>query len=182
MLVGYCRVSTEHQDLYMQKDVLKDMGCKEIYSDVASGIKSSRPGLENALAYLREGDTLVVWKLDRLGRSLQHLIQTISSLEKRNIAFKSIQENIDTSTSGGKLIFHLFSALAEFERDIIIERTKAGLNAARKRGRLGGRPKLLTPKQVRRLRELYYEGNSTIAEICKIYNITKPTFYNYLKS
>src|ERR1700722_15496572 len=124
----------------MQEDALKSAGCDEIFTDVVSGAKSQRPGLDKALEYVREDDTLVVWKLDRLGRSIPHFIQLITTLNERKIGFKSVQESIDTSTSGGKLIFHMFSALAEFERDLIQERTEAGLKAARIRGRMGGRP------------------------------------------
>ena len=131
--------------------------------------------------YLREGDTLVVWKLDRLGRSIQHLIQTITDLQSKGIAFKSLQENMDTSTSGGKLIFHIFSALAEFERELIQERTQAGLKAARARGRMGGRPPLLDNRQINRMIEMYDEQKNTVAEICKIYDISRPSFYNYLR-
>lgn len=181
MNIGYARVSTHDQNLDLQEDALKKVGCKEIFRDVISGAKSERPGLEKALTYLRENDTLVVWKLDRLGRSIQHLIQTIKLLKERKIGFKSLQENIDTTTSGGKLIFYIFSALAEFERDLIGERTQAGLKAARARGRLGGRPPLLDNRQITRMIEMYDEGNNTVAEICKIYNISRPSFYNYLK-
>lgn len=181
MLIGYVRVSTADQHLRMQEDALKDAGCEEIYQDIASGAKTDRPGLEDALGHLRPGDTLVVWKLDRLGRSIQHLIQTIKALSERTIGFKSVQENIDTTTSGGKLIFHIFSALAEFERDLITERTQAGLKAARARGKLGGRPPLLSGRQVSRMMEHYDEGNSTVEEICKIFDISRPSFYNYLK-
>ncbi|MCK4607857.1 MAG: recombinase family protein [Gammaproteobacteria bacterium] len=180
MDIGYARVSTHDQNLSLQKDALKNADCQEIYQDIASGAKTERPGLEEALAYLREGDTLVVWKLDRLGRSIQHLIQTIKSLNDRKIGFKSLQENIDTTTSGGKLIFHIFSALAEFERDLIGERTLAGLKAARARGRLGGRPSLLDKRQIDRMIEMYDEQKNTVAEICKIYSISRPSFYNYL--
>jgi len=136
----------------MQEDALKSAGCEEVFTDIASGTKSQRPGLEKALSYLREGDTLVVWKLDRLGRSLQHLIQTIRGLVDKKIGFKSLQESIDTTTSGGKLIFHIFSALAEFERDLIVERTEAGLKAARARGRMGGRPPMLNKRQISKLK------------------------------
>lgn len=175
-------VSTADQHLRMQEDALKNAGCEEIYSDVISGVKSQRPGLDKALSYAREGDTIVVWKLDRLGRSIQHLIQTITSLMDRKIAFKSLQENIDTSTSSGKLIFHIFSALAEFERDLIQERTQAGLKAARVRGKMGGRPPLLDTRQINRMIEMYDEQKNTVAEICKIYNISRPSFYNYLNN
>jgi DNA invertase Pin-like site-specific DNA recombinase len=181
MKIGYARVSTADQHLTMQEDALKKEGCKEVFTDVASGVKSQRPGLDEALAYLREGDILVVWKLDRLGRSIQHLIETIKSLNERKIGFKCLQENIDTSTSGGKLIFHIFSALAEFERDLISERTDAGLKAARARGRLGGRPPMLDNRQINRMIEMYDEQKNTVAEICKIYSISRPSFYNYLR-
>jgi len=144
MLVGYARVSTADQYLRMQEDALRSTGCEEIYHDIASGAKTARPGLFEALSHLRSGDTLVVWKLDRLGRSLAHLIQTVKELSDKKIGFKSLQENIDTTTSGGQLIFHIFGALAEFERELIRERTQAGLKAARVRGRLGGRPPTLS--------------------------------------
>jgi DNA invertase Pin-like site-specific DNA recombinase len=181
MKIGYARVSTTDQYLRMQEDALKSAGCEEIYTDIASGAKSQRPGLDKALNYLREGDTLVVWKLDRLGRSIQHLIQTITALQEKKIYFKCLQESIDTTTSGGKLIFHIFSALAEFERDLIRERTEAGLKAARARGRMGGRPPLLDNRQINRMIEMYDEQKNTVAEICKIYDISRPSFYNYLK-
>src|SRR5436853_2499288 len=168
MLVGYARVSTNEQTLDLQKDALEKIGCVKIYSDVVSGAKAEREGLAEALDYVREGDTLVVWRLDRLGRSLKHLIETITQLNNRKIGFKSITENIDTTTSGGKLIFHIFGALAEFERDIIRERTNAGLQAARARARPGGRPKTLNmPKKIAMAQSLYDDKNNTIDEICK---------------
>src|SRR5436309_102693 len=136
MLIGYARVSTQDQTLNLQQDALEKIGCIKIFTDTISGTATERKGLDEAITFLREGDTLVVWRLDRLGRSLKHLIETISYLQQRNIGFKSISENIDTTTSGGKLIFHVFGALAEFERDLIRERTNAGLQAARARGRL----------------------------------------------
>jgi len=181
MKIGYARVSTSDQSTYMQKQALKQAGCEKIFSDTASGVRSDRSGLDNAMIHLRSGDTLVVWKLDRLGRSLQNLIQTIKLLQEEKIGFQSLQESIDTTTSGGKLIFHIFSALAEFERDVIRERTKAGLHAARSRGRLGGRPYLLNLKEIARLKKLYDARKNTVIEICKIFNISRPTFYNYLK-
>jgi DNA invertase Pin-like site-specific DNA recombinase len=141
MLVGYARVSTEDQNLDLQKDALQKAGCEKLFTDVASGAKDERAGLAEAIAFLRPGDTLVVWKLDRLGRSLKHLIETVTALQARKVGFRSLQESIDTTTSGGKLIFHVFGALAEFERDLIRERTQAGLQAARARGRKGGRPR-----------------------------------------
>src|SRR5688500_459594 len=136
MLVGYARVSTSEQTLDLQKDALEKIGCTKIYSDVVSGSKAERKGLQEALEYVREGDTLVVWRLDRLGRSLKHIIETITRLQNKKMGFKEHTENFDSHTRGGKLVFHIFGALAEFERDIIQDRTKAGLNAARARGRL----------------------------------------------
>ncbi len=183
MYVGYARVSTTDQTLALQQDALEKIGCRKIFTDTASGAKAERKGLEEALAYVREGDTLVVWRLDRLGRSLKHLIETITDLNKRNIGFKSITENIDTTTSGGKLIFHIFGALAEFERDIIRERTKAGLAAARARGRLGGRPKaqaLNTPKKVAIAQALYDNKDNAIDDICKTLNVSRATLYRYI--
>jgi DNA invertase Pin-like site-specific DNA recombinase len=181
MLIGYARVSTQDQTLALQKDALEKLGCNKIFTDTASGAKAERIGLEEALEYVREGDTLVVWRLDRLGRSLKHLIETITELNNRKIGFKSIQESIDTTTSGGELIFHIFGALAEFERDIIRERTQAGLTAARARGRLGGRPKSLTGKKTAMAQALYNDKNNTIDEICKTLNISRATLYRYIK-
>src|ERR687895_536382 len=140
-LIGYARVSTTEQHLHLQQDALSAAGCLKIYTDTISGTKSERKGLAEALDFIRGGDTLVVWRLDRLGRSLKDLIERITDLHSRNIGFKSLTENIDTTTSGGKLIFHIFGALAEFERNLIRERTQAGLVAARARGRQGGRPR-----------------------------------------
>jgi DNA invertase Pin-like site-specific DNA recombinase len=164
----------------LQKDALKKIGCSKIFTDTASGTKEERKGLEDALNYVREGDTLVVWRLDRLGRSLKHLIETITELNNRNIGFKSLTENIDTTTSGGKLVFHIFGALAEFERDIIRERTQAGLTAARARGRKGGRPKALAPKKAKMLQGLYRNKENSIDEICKTLNISRTTLYRYI--
>jgi DNA invertase Pin-like site-specific DNA recombinase len=169
--------------LLMHRSIEK-LGCNKIFTDTASGAKAERNGLEEALEYVREGDTLVVWRLDRLGRSLKHLIETITELNNRKIGFKSIQESIDTTTSGGKLIFHIFGALAEFERDIIRERTQAGLLAARARGRLGGRPKtkaLNTPKKITLAQSLYNDKSNTIDEVCKTLNISRATLYRYIK-
>jgi DNA invertase Pin-like site-specific DNA recombinase len=183
MLIGYARVSTHDQTLALQQDALKKAGCSKIFTDVISGVKTEREGLRDALNYLRDGqDTLVVWRLDRLGRSLKDLIEKLTELHNRNIGFKSLTENIDTTTPGGKLIFHIFGALAEFERDLIKERTKAGLEAARLRGRRGGRPKVLTEKKVAMAKALYADKRNTIAEICKTLNISKATLYRYLKA
>ena len=143
MLVGYARVSTHEQNLSLQVDALTQAGCEKIFEDKISGIKAERPGLNAALEFVRKGDTLVVWRLDRLGRSLKHLIETVADLEGRGIGLRSLQEAIDTTTAGGRLVFQIFGALAEFERNLIRERTLAGLQAARARGRKGGRPKAL---------------------------------------
>src|SRR5689334_20823428 len=153
MLIGYARVSTTDQTLALQQDALTKAGCDRIFTDTASGARTDRPGLAEALTYARSGDTLVVWRLDRLGRSLVHLIQTVAQLQERGVHFRSLQEQLDTSTSGGKLVFHFFGALAEFERDLIRERTMAGLAAARARGRRGGR-RPLSEAKVRQLRTL----------------------------
>ena len=182
MLIGYARVSNEGQYLRMQKDALKNCGCEDIFTDIASGAKTARPGLHSALSHLRKGDTLVVWRLDRLGRSLSHLIQTIKELSDKKIGFKSLQENIDTITSGGQLIFHIFGALAEFERELIRERTRAGLKAARARGRLGGRPFVLSKREIKKLKKHYNKKELSVKEICRLFNITKPTLYRYLKN
>ena len=181
MNIGYARVSTADQNLDLQNDALKAAGCENIYTDKMSGAKTERPGLEKIMSFIRKGDTLVVWKLDRLGRSLKHLIQVMNQLEERGIYFKSVQESLDTSTPGGKLIFHVFGALAEFERDIIRERTMAGLAAARARGRKGGRPRKLSKKQVEMAKKLISDPTIPIADICKTLGISKATLYRYLK-
>lgn len=181
MLIGYARVSTADQTLNLQQDALEKAGCTKIFTDTSSGAKVERQGLVEALSYVRAGDTLVVWRLDRLGRSLKDLIEKLTALHTRNIGFKSLTENIDTTTSGGKLIFHMFGALAEFERDLIKERTNAGLQAARARGRRGGRPKVLSEKKAAMARALYADKDNTINEICKTLNIGRTTLYRYLK-
>jgi DNA invertase Pin-like site-specific DNA recombinase len=181
MLIGYARVSTQEQTLNLQQDALHKAGCIKIFTDTASGAKAERKGLDEALNYVRKGDTLVVWRLDRLGRSLPHLITTMTDLEERGIGFKSLTENIDTTTSGGKLIFHIFGALAEFERNLIRERTQAGLTAARARGKKGGRPKALSAKQLSIARDLY-EKRHTIAEICRTLKISRATLYRSIKT
>ena len=181
MKLGYARVSTTEQDLSLQLDALGDAGCEKIYEDRISGAKAERPGLQEALSYIRKGDTLVVWRLGRLGRSLKHLIETVNDLEERGIGFQSIQEAIDTTTSSGRLVSHIFGALAEFERNLIRERTHAGLEAARARGRKGGRPKALNTKKIELLYELYDSKKHTVKEICEMMGISKPTLYSYLR-
>src|SRR5712692_7366324 len=170
MLLGYARISTHDQTLDLQIDALTKASCEKIYQDTASGATTDRPGLTQALEHLRPGDTLVVWRLDRLGRTLKQLIELINDFNARGIGFKSLQENIDTTTSGGKLVFHIFGALAEFERGIIKERTQAGLQAARARGRLGGRPKALNQKKQSKAQALYNDKSNSIADICKTLN------------
>src|SRR5574342_1034071 len=177
MLVGYARVSTADQTLGLQKDALAQAGCERVFTDTASGSRADRPGLDEALDFLRPGDTLVVWRLDRLGRSLRHLIDTVGTLQQRGIGFKSLQEQIDTTTSGGKLVFHVFGALAEFERDLIRERTQAGLIAARARGRRGGRPKALDPRKAAIAQALYNDKTNAIADICRTLRISRATLY-----
>jgi DNA invertase Pin-like site-specific DNA recombinase len=184
MLIGYARVSTNEQNLDLQLDALKKEGVApaDIYTDKITSTKAERPGLETALSHLREGDTLVVWRLDRLARSLSHLINLVNRLAGQGIAFKSLTERIDTASATGKLVFHIFGALAEFERNLIKERTVAGLSAARARGRLGGRPKL-NPKsaKVAHARLLYADKSNSIAGICKTLHISRATLYRYVK-
>jgi len=181
MLIGYARVSTEDQSLDMQLDALDSAGCAKTFSEKISGAKSERAELNKALEYMREGDTLVVWKLDRLGRSLKFLIDTVNLLHDKKMHFKSLQEGFDTSTSGGKLIFHIFGSLSEFEREIIRERTNAGLKAARARGRKGGRPFKLDPKQIQQLKKLYADKSNEIKDICKLFSISRQTLYRLVK-
>ncbi len=181
MLIGYARVSTAEQNLDLQQDALKRAGCEKIFADTISGAKSARPGLDECLGFVRAGDTLVVWKLDRLGRSLKHLIEEVQRLDERGIGFQSVQEHIDTTTPGGKLVFHVFGALAEFERDLIRERTNAGLAAARARGRKGGRKALLDAKQQEIARALHANPGVSVGEICKTLGVSRTTFYRNLK-
>jgi len=181
MLLGYARVSTGDQTLDLQTDALNAAGCDQVFKDIISGAKADRPGLDDALRYVRSGDTLVVWRLDRLGRSLQHLIETVTVLEQRGIGFRSLTESIDTTTPGGKLIFHVFGALAEFERDLIRERTHAGLAAARARGRVGGRPKKLDAKTLAMAKRLHADKQTDIATICSTLGISRTTLYRALR-
>jgi DNA invertase Pin-like site-specific DNA recombinase len=184
MKIGYARVSTPEQSLALQRDALWRAGCQKVYEEVISGARVARPVLQAMLTYLRAGDVLLIWKLDRLGRSLRHLIDVVTDLEQRGIGFKSLQENLDTTTSSGKLVFHMFGALAEFERELIRERTQAGLVAARARGRLGGRPRgLSTQAEVTALaaETLYREGQLSVRQIATQLNIAKSTLYVYLR-
>lgn len=181
MRIGYARVSTNDQSLNLQQDALQAAGCASLFTDVVSGARAERPGLNAALQACRSEDILVVWKLDRLGRSLPHLVETIRDLADRGVGFQSLQEQIDTTTAGGKLIFHLFASLAEFERDLIRERTKAGLAAARARGRLGGRPKGVNQKKQKAALALKKNPAYSIREICEIVGISRNTYYKYTR-
>ncbi len=176
--IGYARVSSSDQNTDLQIDALKAAGCDRIFQDEISGSTTVRPGLQQALDYIREGDTLVVWRLDRLGRSLQHLIETANDLQTRGIGLRSLTEQIDTSTPGGKLVFHVFGALAEFERAIIRERVNAGLVAARKRGRIGGRPKVVTDPKAAAIKALEGQG-LTSHEICESLGISRASYFRH---
>lgn len=178
--VGYARVSTSDQDPALQLDALTSAGCGRIFEDQASGARTGRPGLAEALGYLRSGDVLVVWKLDRLGRSLSHLIETVSALEKKGVGFLSLTEAIDTTTPGGRLIFHMFGALGEFERDLIRERSRAGLVAAAARGRKGGRKPVISPDLLARARALMSKG-LTVREAAIRLKIGKTALYEALR-
>jgi DNA invertase Pin-like site-specific DNA recombinase len=181
MLVGYARVSTADQQLALQEDALTQAGCGRIFTDTMSGAKADRPGLAAALSYLREGDILAVWRLDRLGRSLKDLIEIVTTLEQRGIGLKSLQESMDTTTPGGKLIFHVMAALAEFERGIIRERTQAGLKAARARGRQGGRPRKLNHKRAALAVSMLREPSNSVNDICATVGVSRSTLYRYAK-
>lgn len=181
MKVGYARVSTAEQNLDMQIEALKKAGCEKIFTDRVSGTKSARLGLDQAIDFVRDGDTLVVWKLDRLGRSLTHLIDTVNQLENKGIGFQSLTEAIDTTTAGGKLVFHIFGALAEFERELIRERTKMGLMSAKAKGRMGGRPNKLTPQQVKMVKDMMASGNYKVNDICEQFGISRSTLYRNIK-
>lgn len=181
MKIGYARVSTEDQNLYLQADALNAAGCQVIYEEHASGKNTkSRPELENCLKSLRAGDVLTVWRLDRLGRSLADLVKIVTDLESKNIGFESIVEKIDTTTSTGRFVFHLFAALAEFERNIIRERTMAGMKAARARGRSGGRPSKLSLSELAVAKSLVKAGDLSMAEIARQLNISRTTLYRVL--
>ncbi|BCA63433.1 hypothetical protein HMP09_2667 [Sphingomonas sp. HMP9] len=180
MLIGYARVSTEDQHLDLQQDALRKAGCNKTFDDKKSGANGDRPGLIAALEYARAGDQLVVWRLDRLGRSLPDLIALVRQLDDKGVQLRSVTEGIDTSTINGKLTFHLFAALAEFERALVRERTKAGLEAARARGRMGGRKHRLSPDKRRHAVELYRAKDKTVRDICTLMGISKPTLYAYV--
>jgi DNA invertase Pin-like site-specific DNA recombinase len=182
MKIGYVRVSKQEQHEALQIDALKEAGCEKWFLDKITGSKAERKGLDEALAYLRPGDTLVVWKLDRAGRSLPHLIELLKGLKERDIEFVSLTEQIDTSTPSGKLLFHMMGALAEFERDLIRERTNAGLAAARARGHRGGRPrKLRTNGKIALARQMFADKSHSIPDMCAALGISRATLYRYVK-
>ena len=184
MKIGYARISTSDQKLNMQIDALKNIGCKKIYEEVASGSKTDRPVFNTLLKELREGDTVVVWKIDRLGRSLRHLVETINMFHNKGIGFQSLNDPIDTTTPQGRLTFNIFASLAEFEREMIRERTRSGLASAKARGRSGGRPKGLSKESEAiacAAETLYKEGKLSAMEIAKRLNISKVTLYAYLR-
>lgn len=177
MKIGYARVSTDDQRMDLQRDALMAAGCEKVFTDTASGAKAARPGLAEALAFARKGDVLVVWRLDRLGRSLPELVKVVGELEAAGVGFESVTERIETSSAAGRLVFHVFAALAEFERRLIVERTHAGLEAARARGRKGGRP-ALPPEKVAAIQAMA-AGNRSVSEICKALKIGRSTLYKY---
>ncbi|MDR1915516.1 MAG: recombinase family protein [Synergistaceae bacterium] len=184
MKIGYARISTKDQNADLQRDALTEAGCEKIYTDTASGAKAERPGLDRMIADVRHGDVIVIWKLDRLGRSLKHLIELVSDLSARGVGLQSINDPIDTTTAQGRLIFNIFGSLAEFERELIRERTQAGLSAARARGRVGGRPKGLSNSAeatAMAVETLYRERRLTVIQICEKLNISKSTLYRYLR-
>jgi DNA invertase Pin-like site-specific DNA recombinase len=179
MLIGYARVSTADQNLDLQRDALKKAGCKRVFTDQMSGARADRPGLAEAMSHVREADVICVWRLDRLARSLPNLIEIVAELERRGAGLRSQTESIDTTTTGGKLIFHIFGALAEFEKNVIRDRTIAGLQAARKRGRVGGRPRSMTDEKLRAAKRLLRDGTPP-KDVAKIIGVSAPTLYRWL--
>lgn len=179
--VGYARVSRPHQSLALQLDALHEANVSKIFSEVASGVSEARPQLEACLEYLRPGDTLVVWRLDRLGRSLQHLVATVESLRERGIGFKSVCEDLNTGSPGGNLTFNLFCSLASFERELLIERTNSGLAAARAAGRVGGRPPALSAKGLDQAKRLYRSGDS-VSDIARLLSVSRATIYRAIST
>ena len=177
MTFGYARVSTHQQDEALQRDALEAAGVDRIYVDHASGATSSRPALDQLLGQVRSGDTVVIWRLDRLGRSLRHLIDLVAELEDRGVGLRSLTESIDTSTPGGRLIFHVFGSLAEFEKDLIRERTMAGLAAARARGRVGGRPTVWTPDKAKAATAMVASGAHDISTIARALGVSRASVY-----
>lgn len=180
MIVGYARVSSQDQNLDLQRDALKVAGCERIFEEHVSGAKAQRPEFTSAMDFLRPGDTLVVWKLDRLARSMRQLIDTVALLDARSVGLRSLTESIDTGTANGRFFFHVFGALAEFERSILRERTLAGLEAARQRGRTGGRPRAMSEAAVRKAKALLRDETLTISEVADTLNVSRSTLYKYV--
>lgn len=180
MLVGYARVSTQDQNPALQLDALKAAGCERVFVEKATGAQRDRPELKAALDYIRAGDALVVWKLDRLARSLPRLIETVAMMEQQGVGLRSLTESIDTTTAGGRLIFHVFGALAEFERAVIRERTRAGLDAARSGGKVGGRPRKLTDADIRAAKAMLADNTITVGEVARRLKVAPSTLYNHL--
>lgn len=180
MLIGYARVSTEEQDTALQRDALSAAGCDRLFEETASGARIDRAQLQAAIEFARAGDTIVVWKLDRLARSLSQLIQTVEGLAERGVGIRSLTETIDSASAGGKLIFHIFGALAEFERAVIRERTREGLLAARKRGRIGGRPSALSDRDIVVARTLLADPSIPVTEIANRLDVSPATFYRHI--
>jgi DNA invertase Pin-like site-specific DNA recombinase len=178
MLIGYARVSTDEQSLDLQRDALTHAGCERIFEDKASGARTAREGLSEALSHLRAGDTLAVWKLDRLGRSVKGLVDLVEDLAKRGIGFKSITDSIDTSTPAGRFFFHVMASLAQMERELIIERTRAGLAAAKKKGRTGGRKRLMTPAKIESAHRLLATGSAP-RDVANSLGVSVPTLYRH---
>ena len=179
-LVGYARVSTADQDMTLQLDALRAAGCGRIFTDVASGARADRPGLEEAIDYLREGDTFVVWKLDRAGRSFSHLVQLVETLRERGIGLRSLTDGVDSSTTGGRMVIHLFAVLAEFERGLNNERTRAGLAVAKAQGRKGGRRPVITPAKLAQAQKLIDDKGLTVREAAMRLKVGKTALYNAL--
>ena len=178
--IGYARVSTIEQSLSLQYDALRQAGCEKIFDDVISAVDQERAGLNQAFEYLREGDILIIWKLDRLGRSLKHLVELINQLNQMKVELCSLQENIDTTSVSGRLIFHVFAAIAEFERDLIRQRANAGLKASRAMGRLGGRPSAITPEKLAIAKSMLGKGEMNFQEIYQSLGVSRATLYRHL--
>lgn len=178
MIIGYARISTKHQNLDFQVEALEKYGCDRIYKEQMTGSRMDRPELNEMLDYARKGDLIVVWKLDRLGRSLKHLIKVMNDLDEKGVDFVSLNENIDTTTPYGKFMFNMFATIAEFEREMAIERSRAGLESARARGRIGGRPRV-DKNKMEKVLDLY-DKKVPVKEICELYNVGRSTVYNYL--
>ncbi|MBG6056417.1 DNA invertase Pin-like site-specific DNA recombinase [Salinibacterium sp. CAN_S4] len=179
MLIGYARVSTSDQNLDLQHDALKAAGCEKTFTDVISGAKASRPGLDKALEQLRDGDTLVVWKLDRLGRSVKNLIAFTEQLHEAGVGFRSLTDQIDTTTPAGRFFFHVMASLAQMERELTMERTRAGLEAARKNGRPPGRKRIMTDRKIAAARQLFAQGTSA-ADVAHNIGVSIPTLYRWI--